>query len=199
MIYVSCELWAPICRSTEYDYVRGLKLSVYAQADEQILLGRYHAELLLISEAESVGMSLHEVCDAHSGDMEHLYCSLFEPKDEKFQPELELDEFAGAVLFLWNSVLHPKLKAYEAGLLETVGTLLGNETVLVLHRNVTSLTEIELARLGFAKIAETDFIFRHMAVLSPFTQEHPQGVDVPLEFTVSKEDERWVQERLKKE
>ncbi|WP_417381098.1 hypothetical protein [Gimesia sp.] len=197
MIYVSCELWAPVRRFDVYDYVRGLELSVYTQEeDEKILLGRYHAELLLLSEAESDGMSLHEVCDTHSGDMEHLYCSLFEPKDEEFQPELELDEFTDSVLFLWDSVLHPKLKAYEAGILETVGTLFGNEAVLVLHRDTTSLTDKELTHSGFAKITGTNYIFRHTAVLSPFNQEYPQGVDVPLKFTASKDDERWVRMRL---
>lgn len=199
MIYVSCEFWTPVRRYDEHDYVQGINISVFAQDDEKVLLGRYHAQRLLLSEARCDDMSMHEVCDAHSGDMEHLYCSLFEPADEEFQPELRLDDVTSSVLFLWDSVLHPKLKDYEAGLLETVGSLFGNEVILVLHRDSSSLTDKELSYSGFAKIAGTNYIYRHMSVLSSFNRDNPVGMDVPLDFSASKEDERWVKERFEEE
>lgn len=197
MIYISCSFWTPIGRHDVYDYVRGLELSVFAQEAENILLGQYHAELLMLSQAQLDGENLLDIFDAHSGDMEYLYESLFE-RDEEFQKELELHNVTDHLLCLWDSVLHPKLQLYEQGILETIGTLFGHETVLALHRDATSLSEKDLAEVGFAKIAETEFIYRHMALLTGFSKANPQGVEVPLEFTANAEDEQWVKSRLKR-
>ena len=64
----------------------------------------------------------------------------------------------------------------------TIGTLFGIETVLAMWHRTSGLSDAELAATGFRRIAGAELIYRHSALRSDFSDEHPLGMDVPLDF-----------------
>ena len=61
-------------------------------------------------------------------------------------------------------------------------------------RETGDFPESELADLGFRKIAGTSLIYRHLALATTFTDEHPQGID-PLDYVAKPGYESWVEEQ----
>jgi hypothetical protein len=83
--------------------------------------------------------------------------------------------------------------------IDTIGTLFGNECILAMWHGTTDLSDTELASLGFRRIAGSELIYRHSALRSDFVDEHPSGMDVPLEFEAQKSDAEWVLAEWKKD
>ncbi len=187
MIYISCQFETPIGRSDYSDYVRALQLEVSANDDvgNRILLGKIAADQVLVGDAQCHGMSLFDVCDQDSQGLYEAYEALFDDKGE-FQPELNIDEPADSLIFVWRAVLHSRIRPYLQGVIDTIGTLFGNDTVLAMWHQTTDLTDAELASLGFRRIAGSGLIYRHSALRSDFSDEHPAGLDVPLDFATGK-------------
>ena len=113
MIYISCPFETPIGRSDYSDYVRALRLDVFGHdaGGHRILLGKIAADQVLIGDAQSHGMPLFDVCDQDSQGLYETYVALFDDKGE-FQPELNIDEPAESLIFLWRAVLHSHLRPY---------------------------------------------------------------------------------------
>lgn len=117
MIYVSCQFETPIGRSDYSDYVRALQLDVSGHDDigNRILLGKIAADQVLIGDAQVDGMSLFDVCDQDSQGLYEAYEALFDDKGE-FQPELNIDEPADSLIFVWRAVFHSRLRPYLQGI-----------------------------------------------------------------------------------
>jgi hypothetical protein len=81
---------------------------------------------------------------------------------------------------------------YLQGVIDAIGTLFCNETVLAMWHRSTEISDSELAALGFRRIAGSELIYRHSALRSDFSDEHPSGMDVPFDFEAEKSDEEWV-------
>ena len=64
--------------------------------------------------------------------------------------------------------------------------------VLAMWHRTTDLSDAELSSLGFRRIAGRELIYRHSALRSDFYDEHPSGMDVPLDFAAEESDEEWV-------
>ena len=113
MIYISCQFETPIHRSDYSDYVRALQLDIlgWDGNGNRFLLGKIAAEQVLISGAQNDGMPLFDVCDQDSQGLYEAWEALFDHKCE-FQPELEIDEPADSLIFIWQAVLHPRLRPY---------------------------------------------------------------------------------------
>jgi len=198
VISVACQFAVPVGRREYTDYIRTLDLSV-TYCDElgiELVLGRIAGDQLLLAEVELDGENLFEICDEDSQGMYELYEALF--KDGEFQPELSLDDPAEHILFLWRAVLHEKLRPYESAIVEIICNLFGRSCVVVMWREVTHLSDKELADLGFAKIAGTEFVFRHMSLQTNFANANPRGVDV-LDLEASMEDEALVLSQWKEQ
>ena len=193
MIYVTCEFESPIGRSDYSDYVRSLRIDVSGcdAVGDRILLGRIAADQVLVGDAQVAGLPLFDVCDQDSQGLHETYVALFDEQGE-FQPELNIDEPADSLIFVWRAVLHSRLRPYLQGVIDTIGTLFGNECVLAMWHPTTDLSDAELASLGFRRIAGSALIYRHSALRSDFTDEHPYGMDVPLEFEAEESDAEWV-------
>ncbi len=193
MIYISCQFDTPICRSDYSDYVRALRLDVsgYDDVGNRILLGKIAADQVLIGDAQIHGMPLFDVCDQDSQGLYETYVALFDDKGE-FQPELNIDQPADSLIFVWRAVLHSRLRPYLQGVIDTIGTLFGNETVLAMWHRTSGLSDAELEPLGFRRIAGSELIYRHYVLRSDFSDEHPSGMDVPLDFEAEESDEEWV-------
>lgn len=193
MIFVSCQFETPIGRTDYSDFVRGLQLDVLGWDAEgnRILLGKMAADQVLISDAQNHGMPLFDVCDQDSQGLYETYEALFDDKGA-FQPELQIDEPADSLIFIWQAVLHPRLRPYLQGVVAEISTLFGYGTVVAMWHHTTELSDSELAGLGFRRIAGSDLIYRHSALKSDFSEKHPCGMDVDVDFEASASDEEWV-------
>ena len=200
MIYVSCQFETPIGRSDYSDYVRALRFDVFGcdAGGYRILLGKIAGDQVLIGDAQSHGMPLFDVCDQDSQGLYEAYAALFDDKGE-FQPELEIDVPAESLIFVWRAVLHSRLRPYLQGVIDAIGTLFGVETVLAMWHSTSGLSDAELASLGFRRIAASGLIYRHSALRSDFSEAHPCGMDVPLDFEADGSDEEWVLREWKKD
>jgi hypothetical protein len=164
----------------------------------RFLLGKIAADQVLISEAQNHGMPLFDVCDQDSQGLYEAWEALFDHKGE-FQPELEIDEPADSLIFIWQAVLHRRLRPYLQGIVAAIGTLFGYETVVAMWHQTTELTDSELAGLGFRRIAGSNLIYRHSALKSDFSEKHPCGIDVDVDFEATESDEEWVLREWQKE
>jgi len=135
MIYVSCQFETPIGRSDYSDYVRALQLDISGcDADgNRVLLGKIAADQVLVGDAQVDGMSLFNVCDEDSQGLHDAYMALFDEHGE-FQSELNLDDHADALIFIWRAVVHPRLLPYLQGVLATIGSLFSEATVVAMRR-----------------------------------------------------------------
>lgn len=200
MIYVSCQFETPIGRSDYSDYVRVLKIDIFGcdAVGERILLGRIAADQVLVGDARTEDMSLFDVCDQDSQGLHNAYVALFDEQGE-FQPELEVEDFTDHFIFVWRAVLHSRLSPYLQGIIDTIGTMFGSECVLGMWHQTTDLSDAELSQLGFRRIAGSNLIYRHSALKSDFSNEHPSGMDVPFDFEAEQSDEEWVLAKWKKD
>ncbi len=199
MIYVSCQFETPIGRSDYSDYVRALQIDISGcdANGDRILLGKMAADQVLIGDAQVDGMPLFDVCDQDSQGLHEAYVALFDETGE-FQSELNLDDHADTLIFIWRAVVHPRLLPYLQGVIATIGTMFSQATVVAMWHSTTGLSDAELASLGFRRIAGSGLIYRHSALRSDFTNEHPTGLDVPLEFEAEESDAEWVLAKWKK-
>lgn len=199
MIYVSCQFETPIGRSDYSDYVRALRLDISGcdANGDRILLGKLAADQVLIGDAQVDGMSLFDVCDEDSQGLHDAYVALFDDHAE-FQSELNLEDHADTLIFIWRAVVHARLRPYLQGVIATIGSLFSEATVVAMWHSTTGLSDVELASLGFRRIAGSGLIYRHTALRSDFTNDHPTGMEVPLEFEAEESDAEWVLAKWKK-
>ena len=76
--------------------------------------------MLPIADVVNCEENLYHVCDADSGGWEQVYGILFEEGSD-FRPELEIEPTVDNVIFIWKSLLHPKVGPYRQGIFETGG------------------------------------------------------------------------------
>lgn len=193
MIYVFCRFETPTGRSDYSDYVRALQLDISGcdANGNRVLLGKMAADHVLIGDAQVDGLSLFDVCDEDSQGLHDAYVALFDDHGE-FQSELNLEDHADTLIFIWRAVLHSRLRPYIQGVIDTIGSLFSQATVLAMWHSTTDMADAELASLGFRRIAGSGLIYRHSALRSDFSDEHPTGMDVPIEFEAEESDAEWV-------
>lgn len=199
MIYVNCQFETPIGRSDYGDYVRALQLDISGcdANGDRILLGKISADQVLVGDAQVDGMSLFNVCDEDSQGLHDAYVELFDEHGE-FQSELNLEDYADTLIFIWKAVVHSRLLPYLQGVIATIGSLFSEATVVAMWHTTTGLSDAELAALGFRRIAGSGLIYHHSALKSDFTDEHPTGLDVPIDFEAEESDAEWVLAEWKK-
>lgn len=194
---VECIFSSPLYRYEPDDFIRHLDLTIFDfdDDDDRIMLGKFAADLLPMNETMNADESLLDVCDADSAGWEEVYSILFEDGHE-FKEELQIEAAVDNVLFIWKSVLHPKLEPYRSGVLETVCRLFSS-SVIAMWNYATELTAQELADLGFRKIADSKLIYRDMSMVADYERRNPNGTETPSDLVVTAEDEAWVKERWK--
>ncbi|MBS0207177.1 MAG: hypothetical protein JSS49_30240 [Planctomycetes bacterium] len=165
----------------------------YGADDDRIVLGRIAGDLLPMVDVMDAGENLYDVCDADSAGWEEVYSILFENGFD-FRSELHIEPSVDAVLFIWKTLLHPKLDPYRRGVFETVSRMFSC-SVVAMWNYATKLTEQELADLGFRKIADSKLIYRDMSMVADYSRNSPNGTDVPLELEFTKDDEQWIKQR----
>ena len=196
---MSCQFETPIGRFGASDYIRSLQLDISGCVlnGDRVLLGKMAADQVMISDAQVEGMSLFDVFDEDSQGLHDAYVALFDDHGE-FQNELNLEDHADTLIFIWRAVVHPRLRPYLQGVIATVGAMFSEATVVAMWHSTTGLSDPELASLGFRRIAGSGLIYRHSALRSEFTDDHPTGMDVPLDLEGQESDAEWVLAEWKK-
>ena len=186
-----------ICRQDLEDYVRIVEIDVLCY-DEDVadayLVGRITLNQILWAQAIVDGESLFEVCDNDSQGLHNIFMILTKGKTE-FRKDLNLEEVAQEVIFLHRFLLHPDFRPHHLGVLDAALKLFSEESLAVMWMGESNLTEAELAKLGFAKIAGSDLIYRRSWYRSPFSDENPRGLDCHLE--ARPDHEEWVSQEWK--
>lgn len=129
-----------------------------------------------VAKAMNDRMDLLDICDAHSGYLESLYHAVFNGKGET-RPELEIEPSWDDVLVLWEFEIPTELR--HAGVVvqafETAITAFGATDLVVAAINGEQydfigldLTVDEWRRLGFKRIAGSQFAFRDNGCLNPY-------------------------------
>jgi hypothetical protein len=198
MIRLSCSFDSTIGRFHLEDYVRELEVAVFSfdEGGQQVLLGRVAATQILWAAAEIDSEPLFDICDNDSQGLYEVYRTLTNKKG-KIRTDLKSYEVVDHVIFVYRIVLHPGLALYRQGVLESVITLFGHESLAVMWKDTGTFSEAELAELGFCKISGEELIFRHSAFKTPFSEKHPRGQDV--DFLATPEHQAWVEEQWGKD
>ena len=92
----------------------------------------------------------------------------------------------------FSGTVHSRLRPYVQRMISTIRSLFSEATVLAMWHNTSGLPDAELASLGFRRIAGSGLIYRHSALRSDYSDEHPTGIDIPIDFEVEESDEEWV-------
>ena len=110
---------------------------------------------------------------------------------------MKIKEVTNHVMFVYGAVFHPSIHPYRQGILDAALKLFGEESVAVMWKDTSGLSETELADLGFCKIAGSELIFRHSALRTPFHDAHPTGQNTD-DAVAEPEHEEWVMQEWKR-
>jgi hypothetical protein len=172
-----CEFSTPVARTDLDDYIRHLEISIGCYDEDALheyIVGKLAVDQILWMDAIIDGVSLFDICDNDSQGLHEVHTILTKGKQE-FRPDLKIKEITSHVMFVYGAVLHPSIHPYRQGILDAALNLFGEESVGVMWKDTSGLSEAELADLGFCKIAGSELIFRHSALRTPFHDANPTG------------------------
>ncbi len=190
---LNVEFSAAVGRTDLDDYIRNLEITVTCYDEDglnEYVVGKLALDQILWADAQTDGVSLFEVCDNDSQGMHELHVILTQGKQE-FRSDLRINEVTSHVLFLYGAVFHPSIHPYRQGILDTAFRLFGDESLAVMWKETSGLSEAELAELGFCKVAGAELIFRHSTLRTPFGDRHPRGMNTD-DAVAEPECEEWV-------
>jgi predicted dinucleotide-utilizing enzyme len=196
---LNVEFGASVARTDLDDYIRNLEVTVTCYDEDALheyVVGKLAMDQVLWMDALTDGVSLFEICDNDSQGLHEVHTILTKGKQD-FRSDLKIDEVTNHVMFLYGAVFHQAIHAYRQGILDAAFTLFGEESVAVMWKDTSGLSETEMADLGFCKIAASELIFRHSALLTPFSDANPNGQDAD-DAVARPEYEEWVMQEWKK-
>jgi hypothetical protein len=100
-------------------------------------------------------------------------------------------------MFVYGAVFHPSIHPYRQGILDAALNLFGEESVAVMWKDTSGLSEMELADLGFCKIAGSELIYSHSALWTPFHDAHRTGQNTD-DAVAEPGYEEWVMKEWKR-
>src|SRR5690348_7069672 len=101
-MYLHCEFDTPVARGTPGDYVRKLLITVKgldANDSEAYTVAKMAMKQILWAQALADDMSLYEICDNDSQELNELHAILTDGEEDTFRPELETGEITNHVMF----------------------------------------------------------------------------------------------------
>src|SRR3954447_24261600 len=155
---LQCEFSTPVARTDLDDYVRHLEIGVVCFDEDgldEYTVAKLAMDQILWADAIVDGESLFEVCDNDSQGLHEVHTILTKGGQE-FRPDLRIKEITSHILFLYGAVVHPAIHPYRQGILQAAFTLFGEESVAVMWKDTSGLSEPESADLGFRKIAGSE-------------------------------------------
>jgi hypothetical protein len=194
-----CEFSTPVARTDLDDYIRHLEISVGCYDEDSLneyVVGKLAVDQIMWTDALVDDVSLFDICDSDSQGLHEVHTILTKGKQE-FRPDLKIKEVTSHVMFVYGTVFHPSIHPYRQGILDAVLNLFGEESVGVMWKDTSGLSESELADLGFCKIAGSELIYRHSALRTPFHDTHPTGQNTD-DVVAKPEHEEWVMQEWKR-
>ena len=185
---VDFQLSVPALPWYEYDpdfYVQEITGTVRAMISdtEEVQAGTIKVLKVNVSQAANDRVPLFDVCDAHSDFLAALYGALFENELET-KPELEIEPCWNELLVLWEFDMPTQFRdadgvvcAFETaiatfGAMDLVAAAMEGES----YRRFVGLDLAvdEWRRLGFKRIAGTQFAFRDSCRKNPYDAQQDQ-------------------------
>ena len=184
-------------------YIQEMTVEVLCGTDEEgvgdgVVAARLAVDVLDISRAQVADVRIYDICDADSAGWEHVYSAMFDPDSQaEWRRDFDFYEPITRVLFLYRSVFHPELRDWQSFVIDHVAKLFGEDSVLVMWKDKTDLSDSELARLGFRIIAGSDLLLRP----NMFQHEYDASEDErdTLDFNVAPDAAKYVDAAWKKD
>lgn len=153
-------------------YVTPITGRINVMLDEDDL-GGHHAGYIKVlrinaTQAYNEQQSLLEICDAHSAWLVSAYIAVFEQGFDT-KPELDIEPTCNDILVLWGFKIKPEFRDTDALVcaFETAINVFGPQVLVLAARNDDrfrfkglDLTVNEWRKLGFIRIARSQFMFR---------------------------------------
>lgn len=190
---LNVEFSASVSRTDLDDYIRPLEVAVLCtdeQGLEEYTVGRLALDQVLWMAAQIERVSLFEICDSDSQGLHEVHTILTRGRQE-FRRDLRIDGVTDHVLFLHTAVIHPSFHAYRQGILDAVFRLFGEQSLAVMWRDTSGLTDAELSELGFCLVAGAELVFRHSSLRTRFSDRYPRGQPAD-DAVATPECEEWV-------
>ncbi len=168
------------------DFIRDSVIDVVCSTEdgEPVVAGRVAVDHLDLTRAECSGQDIYEVCDADSAGWEQVYAGLLDTHSGmvNLKADLELNESVCHVLFIHKAFFHRSIREWQSYVIDHVCRLFGEDSIAVMWKGETDLSEKELADLGFRKVANENLIFRLNMYVHPYDatkdQRDPPVMDV---------------------
>lgn len=150
---------------------------VASLSDQERKVGRIELLWLHAAEAINQGFRLREVCDAHS-DLLYETCCAVLTKDEDVRPALDLEAGWHNLLFIWEFEIEPEFRDILADAVQSAIFTFGEQSLILAAQNRDDarfigidLTVDEWRKLGFVKIAKTQFVVCDRCSKNPYRSE----------------------------
>jgi GNAT superfamily N-acetyltransferase len=162
------------------DYVVGVEGVVVAHLEppegepdaefEEVESGRVYAFVVQTTQAMTDGVSLYDVFDAHSSNLEAAFAALFDPVAEEPKEELEIAPAWEGFLYLDRIVIDPAYRGRGVTVKALEATIRSfcPRGIVAAHQDGMELTIEEWKELGFVKIAGSEVIYRDNASYNPY-------------------------------
>ena len=131
--------------------------------------GKITLKLVSVTEAVNQGEQLYDVCDADSAILEAIYATLFDTNGET-KEELDIEPGWNNLLFVETVNIDSDYRntSLRVKMIETAIAMFCSEGLIVAVGDSLELSVEEWQRLGFKRIAESQFVFRDQLRVNPY-------------------------------
>jgi hypothetical protein len=159
--------------------VNQVKGTIFGYEGElELKYGTIEFYLVQAEQANDHSIPLCDVCDADSAFLEHVYASIYDPETDQLRPELDIDETIRPILVFYSLKIKRQFRTTDT-VVQSISTATqffaptGLAVAVVSGREYRGLrlTPKEWMRLGFAKIADSPFVFRDHCLVNRYTGE----------------------------
>ena len=139
---------------------------------EESGVGKIACKLVSIAEVMNQKEDLLEVCDADSMTLEGLYWALFDG-DGNTREELEIEPAWNDLLFIERISVAEEYAdtSLRVQLIETSIAIFAPEGLIAAEEESLDLSIEEWRRLGFKRIAESEYVLREQTLVNPYEKE----------------------------
>jgi len=189
---------SPMVRDEEHGFIRHYDVDVFGFGEDgEHLIGKVAFDVFLWGDAEAVGASLLDICDADSQGWYDVFCALSGREAfggggrDEILPELGTEGVVDRIAFIWRFLLHPEARSsYTKAVIHDIARYVGDESILTMWHGTVEMPDSELVDMGFAKIGGSQLIFRDLHLQASYEARYPLGEEI--DFEACPEHGQWV-------
>ena len=154
---------------SEYVHTVTGKALVLTDSGDEEEAGKITLRLVSATEAVNQGEQFYDVCDADSAVLEAIYATLFDTNGET-KDELDIEPGWHNLLFVETVKIGPDFRntSLRVQMIETAIAMFCSEGLVVAVEDSLELSAEEWRKLGFKRIAESQFVFRDQLRVNPY-------------------------------